>query len=35
MEVGVKFDIVDMVIFDEMEDLILIEVLLNVIEDWN
>lgn len=35
MEVGAKFDIVDTVTFDEMEDLTLTEVLLNAIEDWN
>jgi uncharacterized protein with von Willebrand factor type A (vWA) domain len=33
MEVGAKFDIVDTVTFDEMEDLTLTEVLLNAIED--
>ncbi|MFN9173922.1 MAG: vWA domain-containing protein [Synechocystis sp.] len=33
MEVGAKFDIVDTVTFDEMEDLTLTEVLLNAIQD--
>ncbi|MBE9174202.1 VWA domain-containing protein [Synechocystis salina LEGE 06155] len=33
MEVGAKFDIVDTVTFDEMEDLTLTEILLNAIED--
>jgi uncharacterized protein YegL len=33
MQVGAKFDIVDTITFDEMEDLTLTEVLLNAIED--
>ncbi len=33
LEVGAKFDIVDTVTFDDMEDLTLTEVLLNAIED--
>ncbi|AIE76233.1 hypothetical protein D082_50710 (plasmid) [Synechocystis sp. PCC 6714] len=33
MEVGAKFDIVDTVTFDDMEDLTLTEILLNAIQD--